>query len=66
MLMRHTHVAQDGTVRPPRLQQLSYGPLINGRVTIVNGARASRRGGAAPHATLTLWSQRVPTLPRWR
>ncbi|KAJ3379045.1 fatty-acyl coenzyme A oxidase [Lobulomyces angularis] len=35
MLMKHTKVHRDGTVIEPPLQQLAYGALINGRVSMV-------------------------------
>lgn len=35
MLMKHTQVTRDGIVKEPPLQQLAFGALINGRVTMV-------------------------------
>jgi acyl-CoA oxidase len=35
MLMKHTKVSRDGTVTEPPLQQLAYGALIAGRVSMV-------------------------------
>lgn len=37
MLMRHTKVSSNGTVTLPSISQLSYGALIFGRVSIING-----------------------------
>jgi len=36
MLMKHTKVSRDGSVTLPKLAQISYGPLIMGRVSIIN------------------------------
>lgn len=35
MLMKHAQVKADGTVIQPPMQQLAYGALINGRVTMI-------------------------------
>ncbi|RKP00618.1 hypothetical protein CXG81DRAFT_8311, partial [Caulochytrium protostelioides] len=38
LLMKHVHVARDGTVRSKSIPQLAYGALITGRVTMVTDA----------------------------
>lgn len=38
MLMKHTKVLADGSVKEPPLAQLTYGALIQGRVQMVMGA----------------------------
>lgn len=35
MLQKHTQVTRDGTVYDPPLQQLTYGALLGGRVSMV-------------------------------
>ncbi|ORE14203.1 acyl-CoA oxidase [Rhizopus microsporus] len=35
MLMKHTKVSRTGTVKEPKLQQLTYGALLQGRVAMV-------------------------------
>ena len=37
MLMKHTKVLSDGSVKEPALAQLTYGALIQGRVQMVMG-----------------------------